>query len=652
MFKAISQGIKSSAAAAIKSNLGQTIQNTIDSHKVISIRQGKFIDPGRSVETSNAETKTTISLNKVDTNTTPSPTPSKKPTIDRTAFNNWQRRSKPIGNIAIEIHGLHEGNEDTIDQHDKRKEQGGDRIRQGTKFYALILLEGQRHTTGKLQDLDQQQDDILDTILNNIDEKEDNKDPNDDTATTTTKDFNLSNNDVLGELSCNLDVRNVTSDVFIQIWSTRTTIVDSVPGDDENDGLRKSHLFHGQCVVPLRHLCAQSSTSTIESNELQHTLLHLWPLSSNDSKLQSGIARLAGSAMTKPAFTLRGQKSTRKENVTYPSTVEVSISFKFKKFMNLSKALVCNPPYPIVNAIDDPRCKHLIDVYYLKKGIIRTKAVFQKKFVIFEALKSLRNWDNPIVSLLFLGVVLSTWWYVSNPIFVPFLIAMVFSLCSFTTYVLNFKKWKRKTKKNKNKKNNQEKQDNNENKENNENEADNDDDDDDDDDDACDQNGFPTKAMGQMGGGKKQIVWEEQVGSDPDNTIAKMKMVHGLLASAAHPLNKYSSRIERAINAFSGEDPWITLLLNGVVLSGGLVLTGMVWVMSLIGWNNVVVLLILIGMTPPLMLKNITNVEKKDGGEKGTTTMIERLAWLYAKVPDIDETIHRKMATRQIKQVE
>ena len=32
--------------------------------------------------------------------------------------------------------------------------------------------------------------------------------------------------------------------------------------------------------------------------------------------------------------------------------------------------------------------------------------------------------------------------------------------------------------------------------------------------------------------------------------------------------------------------------------------------------------------------------------------MIERLAWLYAKVPDIDETIHRKMATRQIKQVE
>jgi hypothetical protein len=350
--------------------------------------------------------------------------------------------------------------------------------------------------------------------------------------------------------------------------------------------------------------------------------------------------------------TTKGRKT---QTARYPGAVEVTLSLQLH--MPLYKALIQNPTYPLISGHADPNAKHLIDVYYLKKGILRTKALMERKPIIFSAFHSLRSWENPLISLVFLMTVLSLWWRVSSPIWIPLLLAAFVSMCSLVTAVACVRNWPTPRKQRGQQRgrsstgttpansNNDDKNDKNDK---------NDKDDKDDKDDARDQDGFPTKAIGQMGGGLCPIVWEDEVGQDPDNTIAKMRMVHGLISSAALPLNKWASRAERFFNAFSGEDPMITILLNICVLTMGVTLTLVFWLFSIMGWNNVAVVVVLVIMTPPLMLTNllkstgVSQSSEKESSDATNVSLPNRLSWLYSRVPDLDETIHRRMSQRQI----
>jgi hypothetical protein len=109
----------------------------------------------------------------------------------------------------------------------------------------------------------------------------------------------------------------------------------------------------------------------------------------------------------------------------------------------------------------------------------------------------------------------------------------------------------------------------------------------------------------------------------------------------------------------------ITMLLNLFILMIGVMMTMCVWLFSRIGWNNVIMMVVLLFMTPPSMLSGVAQPplaehasgEENNGSHETTCssssknqwlTALERLKWLYARVPDLDEVVHRDMASRQV----
>jgi hypothetical protein len=89
----------------------------------------------------------------------------------------------------------------------------------------------------------------------------------------------------------------------------------------------------------------------------------MWPLNPNDAKLQSGISKMQGSAMTKQAPTQRPRNEGARGGISltsYPGSVELTIMLKLD--MPLYKCLVANPPYPIISGVNDPSTKNVIDV--------------------------------------------------------------------------------------------------------------------------------------------------------------------------------------------------------------------------------------------------------------------------------------------------
>jgi hypothetical protein len=305
--------------------------------------------------------------------------------------------------------------------------------------------------------------------------------------------------------------------------------------------------------------------------------------------------------------------------------------------MSLPLALVHNPPYPLIRGHEDPATKHIIDMYYLKKGILRAKVLFESppRFVL--ALQQLRSWENPLVSALFVLCVISVWWRVSSPVWIPVCISLMFVAISATTSVVKRREGTTALKKTRSAATASSTTDSAQET----------------------KNSGTTEAVlekmsagEQLGVANRPIVWETQVGEDPDNMIAKMKMVHGLISSAAHPLNKWASRVERLSNACSGEDPAITVLLNVAVVAGGVGASVVVWGLNWLGWNNVVVLVVLLGMTPATMWSGVGG----EGGVGGVVDVVpseqvgwwQRLVWLYMRVPDSDETVHRRMAGKQV----
>ena len=165
-FSAASAVLKKTAAAAVDSHVGKTIRSTVDAHNPIAVRRGKFIDPGRlPTSSSPTETGTTISLstNNDDANTTGSTSTTtssstEKQVIDkrRDEYTKWHQVSTPVGTVSVEVHGLRSSEENDDDASTSASIAAAKRLRRGTKFYALVLCEGQRHTTGQLEDLENQ----------------------------------------------------------------------------------------------------------------------------------------------------------------------------------------------------------------------------------------------------------------------------------------------------------------------------------------------------------------------------------------------------------------------------------------------------------------------------------------------------------------
>ena len=256
------------------------------------------------------------------------------------------------------------------------------------------------------------------------------------------------------------------------------------------------------------------------------------------------------------------------------------------------------------------------------------------------------------MSVMFLMVVFGLWWRVTNPVWIPMIVSFFLVGCSATTSVANAKRWPHR-----NINSNSSSNSNSNSKQSESGES---------------KTGSTSKSANgrenstsQLGAKQGPIVWEEEVGHDPDNMMAKMKMVHGLIASAAPFLNRWTSRAERLSHAASGEDTMITMLLNLFILMIGVMMTMCVWLFSRIGWNNVIMMVVLLFMTPPSMLSGFVqpplaeqaSAEENDGSHETSCssssknqwlTALERLKWLYARVPDLDEVVHRRMASRQV----
>jgi hypothetical protein len=62
--------------------------------------------------------------------------------------------------------------------------------------------------------------------------------------------------------------------------------------------------------------------------------------------------------MTKPKFSNEQQ-----------TNIDITISLSLLN--TLSYTLVENPPYPLSHGLEDPLTQHMIDIYNLKKGILR-----------------------------------------------------------------------------------------------------------------------------------------------------------------------------------------------------------------------------------------------------------------------------------------
>ena len=377
-FSAASAVLKKTAAAAVDSHVGKTIRSTVDAHNPIAVRRGKFIDPGRlPTSSSPTETGTTISLstNNDDANTTGSTSTTtssstEKQVIDkrRDEYTKWHQVSTPVGTVSVEVHGLRSSEENDDDASTSASIAAAKRLRRGTKFYALVLCEGQRHTTGQLEDLENQA-----SILGAANEQRSKeKDSNEDEEDSEKEQAPAV--DLLGNHQCTLDVRDVTSDVFVQIWSTRRAIIDRTLDDDNNEAIKRSE-FVGQIAIPLRHLCPSSTgtngaTQMVVEGKMTRVQCRMWPLNPNDAKFQSGISKLQGSAMTKQAPTQRprtdqgssssGGLSSSSSVTSFPGSVELTIMLNLK--MPLYKCLVANPPYPIISGVNDPATKHVIDV--------------------------------------------------------------------------------------------------------------------------------------------------------------------------------------------------------------------------------------------------------------------------------------------------
>jgi hypothetical protein len=658
-FSAAKTVLKQTTTAALNSQVGKTIRSTIDSHKVLDVRAGKWKDPGRKVvkekeksahsaaaelaaaaaaaattdvstmqkdnkETKNKSNNATIK----STHSSRSDEGEPKDEIDLSAaaatdkarekeFSDWFSKAKPVGSVSVEIHGLRDADEEKRSTSAEKSKK----IRRGTKYYAVIFLEGSSHTTGKLKNLNAMESipslvgddgkEVKSEDIQLVDGDESNV-----SATTSA----LNSKDLVGHHQCSLDVRDVTSDVFVQVWSTRGRI-----GHDVSRSKTRGHEFIGQSVIPIRHLCPHSLLSTGGSVTTKKLTLRLWPLDPDDVKLQSGIPKLKGSAMTRPSFASEQQ-----------TNIDITISLSLLN--TLPHALVENPPYPLSHGHEDSLTQHMIDIYYLKKGILRAKAIFQTKPKWITLLYDLRSWENPLMSSIFMLFVVSLWWRKTSIIWLPLVFSVTFSAASFTTYIsYGSTKQKRYKKKRQKEQENEvtvsetkhvekeEEEDNDTDKE-------------------------EERALYQLGVTGPPIVWEENVGVDPDNMIAKMKHIHHLISSASHPLNKYSSKLERLLNSFSWEDPMITLMLNIVVLGTGVVVSVVAWCCSLLGWNNVMLLGFLLFMTPPNFFKQLTEINDNNNNDKqkSKTSLFDRLIWLYMRVPDSDEIVHRKMAKNQI----
>jgi hypothetical protein len=100
--------------------------------------------------------------------------------------------------------------------------------------------------------------------------------------------------------------------------------------------------------------------------------------------------------MTKPKFSNEQQ-----------TNIDITISLSLLN--TLSYTLVENPPYPLSHGLEDPLTQHMIDIYYLKKGILRVKAIFQTKLKFVTLMYDLRSWENPLMSLMFVLFVVTLW---------------------------------------------------------------------------------------------------------------------------------------------------------------------------------------------------------------------------------------------------
>ena len=310
-FSAAKSVMSKAATAAMDTHVAKTIQSTIDSHKVLDVRAGKWRDPGRNTvaDDNNNYKQQPMSHDLVpstdtDTNTTASTatSPTTTPTVAQTTYRQWHSSTTPVGTVAVEIHGLQDSSpgsdDDTTTDTATPK-----RVRRGTKYYAVVFLEGQRHTTGQLQNLDQQASlpHIIDDNGQETTQDVDALGP-DGTSTGTKAD-----SDITGQHQCTLNVRDVTSDVFVQVWSTRGRI-----GKDTSRSTARGHVFIGQAVVPLRRLCPHmASSSSDQTHRMDTTTLSLWPLDPDDVKLQSGLSKLKGSAMKRPVFSKQVQTNVQ-----------------------------------------------------------------------------------------------------------------------------------------------------------------------------------------------------------------------------------------------------------------------------------------------------------------------------------------------------
>jgi hypothetical protein len=432
-------------------------------------------------------------------------------------------------------------------------------------------------------------------------------------------------------------VRDVTSDICIQAWSAGSASEPAI-----------LHRFIGQAILPMRHLCAPSpstSASAISqtlssSGKPQNIWLRLWPLRPEAAKFQSGIRHMKGSAMKRLVAATAGGggrsggggsgggggSSSTGKNVgddyagddyddAQEYVVPVTVCLKLDK--SLPACLLNGRPYKISPGSQDPAASAVIDWYYLKKGILRMNAILQGEPRWVAGMRVLRSWANPVMSALFMCAVVALWWNVNSPVWIPFACSLFIVGSSLFTVAARSAAWPPSTQ-------------------------------------GSDDDTAAASKLGRV----SPIIWQEDVGVDPEDLLAKLKSVHGLLSHAARPLNQYASLIEKISNAFGGSDPAITVAANGIVLMSGVAMSAVVWVVGCVGFHNVSLLVFLVGMTPPSLTAAVISkrggtegeeqAASREGGGGVFSKIIINLVGLFERVPDEDEIVHRRIADAQI----
>lgn len=407
-------------------------------------------------------------------------------------------------------------------------------------------------------------------------------------------------------------VTDITSDICIQLWTSKE--------------------FQGQAMIPVRHLCTLSPAPLVGKqlapSGVSHDLcLRLWPLPPEAAKFQSGIQHMKGSAMKRNSIHRSNDQSTAKsaekspikggvnhaDNKPVAQEYIVSLTVALNVNRSLPMCLFNGKPYRISPGSEDPRVSHVIDWYYLKKGILRVSAILETEPKWISALKFLRSWKNPLVSTIFMCVVIAIWWKINNIVWVPLAISVLIVSSSVFTVVAQSSQWPSNATKN------------------------------------------SSTAAGKLGR-LQPIVWQHDVGVDPEDLLAKLRSVHGLLSRAAVPLNKYASIVEKVSNAFAGTDPAVTMVANVCVVLSGIALSAAFWIIGLIGCRNAALILFFVGMTPSPITSAISSSDSVSNDHEHQNHLLRGLLykWLLnfigflERVPDEEEVMHRRIANSQI----